>query len=955
MKNKIIAKKDDFRKGKTVKTKKEYGMKKTGVIAAIILCLALCFAVSACGRQNLTTPANIVMNEENLLSWSPNENARTYSVRVVNAESGEEKIYTTKKASYSLSKLEEGDYDISVKAIGDGKSHKDSDWSEVINFHKDYETGCVYTLVKNNTEYEITRVGSASGTVEISGEYRKKPVTGIASAAFKGSGRIEAVNIADSVTYIGASAFYNCVKLVSVNMPDTVAYIGESAFQNCRALTSVHISSKITKLENSVFSYCRSLESVKIPDSVTEIGSSAFSDCTALKSVEIPDSVKTLGEYSFSGDKSLVSVKIGKSVESIGKLAFYDNALLNEIVFSDGGNLKKLEESAFQQCASLNKIVLPKGLEDIGAYCFFRSENLSDISIPATVNHVGGYAFHNTKSFNDAVTAGESFIYADKWLVYCKEDTRNTVTDLETASFRAGTAGIADSVFAEAKELQTVKTPSSLRHIGEYAFAQCEKLWKIQTLAGSSGSVESIGKYAFFFCKNLTQPLFADGLKKIGDYAFYGCEKLDNPANTDYKLIPDSVTSIGMYAFNQTKLWKKSTANGVVYAGKWVVGYNGIKSSNIALEKGTVGIADYAFYKCSAITSVQGLSGAKHVGKGAFYGCINLAAVTLNSNLTVIEDYTFYECYKLYQVILPSWLEKIGRSAFYKCVAMEELNAENTTVAYIDDYAFFGCSGLKTITFGEELTEIGNYAFYGNSELIGISFPASLKKIGGKAFYKCVSVENINFGGTEEIGESAFSYCESLTEINAPSTLKTIGEKAFYKCPEVKKITLAEGVESIGNYAFCDMNKVTGIILPDSLEEIGNYAFKGMKGVKSIVIKKSVKKIGAHAFYGLNEATFYTDANGIMPEWNTRFNSSYRPIVWNCTLSEDGVYVTKTKIANNGITNAHAINGIVAPERNGYEFCGWASESGSDEISFTASEILSVPEGTVLYAVWKKS
>ncbi|MGN1062131.1 MAG: leucine-rich repeat domain-containing protein, partial [Candidatus Scatosoma sp.] len=555
----------------------------------LILLASLCAFLAACGKKNmLATPYGIALDENNTLSWTLDENAKSYSVSIRNVDTGIETLMTSRKASYSLAQLEEGDYDIAIKAVGDGKTHQDSEWSEIIQFHKDYETGCVYTYIKNNTEYEITKVGSASKNVIVGETYRGKPVTKIADAAFKGSGRVEGISIGSNVTYIGDNAFYNCPKLTYVEMPDSVTYLGVSAFQSCRSLLSVNISKGVTELNNYVFAYCRSLTEIEIGDNIVTIGDSAFSDCSALQSVTIPDSVISIGDYAFTGDTSLATVSIGAGTESIGNNAFYRCSALEEITFSANGALKTLGEYAFSECAQIAETTLPEGLTDIGYACFYGAGALDSVSIPDTVNHVGGYAFHATKFFNEAKAGGEQFVYADKWLIHCTEETLKDLEKIGVDTLRADTFGIADYTFAGAPKLTEIKTPQSLKAIGNYAFAECNVLYRINTY---DNSVESIGEYSFFNCPVLSQILFGEGLKKIGSYAFYGCSLLDNSALAGSSIIPDSVTSIGTYAFKNTALWKKPTSSGIVYAGNWVVGYNNMRSSTAMLNADTAGIA----------------------------------------------------------------------------------------------------------------------------------------------------------------------------------------------------------------------------------------------------------------------------------------------------------------------------------------------------------------------------
>ena len=121
--------------------------------------------------------------------------------------------------------------------------------------------------------------------------------------------------------------------------------------------------------------------------------------------------------------------------------------------------------------------------------------------------------------------------------------------------------------------------------------------------------------------------------------------------------------------------------------------------------------------------------------------------------------------------------------------------------------------------------------------------------------------------------------------------------------------------------------------------------------VSSVVIPESVVYIGKHAFYNLNNTTFYTSADKIMPYWDARFNSSYRPVFWDCTLSNDNSYVVSVTVSNKLLINKDAKGGISDPTREGYVFSGWStSENGA--IEYTSQNIATAPDGTVLYARW---
>ena len=56
----------------------------------------------------------------------------------------------------------------------------------------------------------------------------------------------------------------------------------------------------------------------------------------------------------------------------------------------------------------------------------------------------------------------------------------------------------------------------------------------------------------------------------------------------------------------------------------------------------------------------------------------------------------------------------------------------------IGSYAFYGCSGLTSLTLPAGITWIGDYAFSGCSGLTSLTLPAGITEIGYRAFDKCI-------------------------------------------------------------------------------------------------------------------------------------------------------------------------------------------------------------------------
>lgn len=967
------------------------------IVAAALVAVTLVFPLASCTKEKLAVPTELTINYDYVSSWSTVDDAQRYEIKITETSTQTEKpLVSSKKASYDFSNLSAGTYKIVVRAIAGDNKHKDSEWSGPLEFTRDPETGCTYTLINNGAAYEITRCSTAvSGDVELEDVYRGKPVVSIADGAFKGS-RAESIKVGKNVTYVGDNAFYGAVRLKKAVLPEGLKYLGEKAFQGCRVLEEVNIPESITELKESTFAYCTALSSAKLHDKITDLGYGVFQSCKALTEIVIPDSVTAIGDYCFNLNDKLASVKIGSGVTSIGEYAFYGCSSLTNIEFAEKSSLTTLGKGTFAS-TGFAAFTVPQGVTDIGENCFDSAASLAAVSIPDSVTHVGSNAFYRTKLYDDAIdyetnkpkdaSKDEVFLYADKWLIaYAngvqKKDDKGKVTGgltkLDDTNLRPETVGIADYTFVRTSTLKYITATDNLKYIGKYAFAACDLLSR----ATIPYAVE-IGDYAFYKCTILNKADFTytiDGksnLKKIGSYAFYGCTDMGavNPAVNAKITVPSSVESIGPYAFNETAFWKNAD-KGVVYVGAWIVGFSTVENGRVDIKSGTVGIGDYAFLKCTSLVSVGGLdTDIKYIGRGAFSKCSSLAAVTLSSNVTEIKPYTFNMCEKLYSVSFSPFIESIGDHAFYGCTGLLAVDFSSCNkLKSIGDYAFYACSKISELNLGTKLETIGNYAFANRNPVVRVNglpmnvpermnqflteivIPDSVTDIGENAFAFYNMVTSVKLGANvKNIGAYAFKHCTALKEITLPDGITSVGKSVFYKDSAVTKVNFGKDIDEIGDYAFFGMENVERLILPQGVKSIGKYAFLRWKAVKSVVLSKDVETIGDHAFNACNSATFYTDAQSIMPKWSKNWNSSYRPVVWNCTLSEDKTYVVSVTIGENGISNPLAKGGISAPVRDGYTFVGWTTREGSSEVEFSADNLGKVEKGVTVYAMWQKA
>ena len=110
----------------------------------------------------------------------------------------------------------------------------------------------------------------------------------------------------------------------------------------------------------------------------------------------------------------------------------------------------------------------------------------------------------------------------------------------------------------------------------------------------------------------------------------------------------------------------------------------------------------------------------------------------------------------------------------------------NGSTSYNDklgDYAFYGCSGLTSLTIPSSVTEIGESAFNGCSGLTNLTIPSSVTKIGYYAFRDCSGLTSLTIpSSVTSIGIGAFSDCSGLTSVTIPSSITSIAESTFRIC-----------------------------------------------------------------------------------------------------------------------------------------------------------------------------
>lgn len=204
-----------------------------------------------------------------------------------------------------------------------------------------------------------------------------------------------------------------------------------------------------------------------------------------------------------------------------------------------------------------------------------------------------------------------------------------------------GRTKISISEFRGDTTLTTVKLPSSLKSIGDYAFEGCINLKNVE-FSKDSKSME------------------------IGDYAFYECASLDSVS------LPSGATlSTGVFQdCSELKYLKLPAVQREIPAFLC----RGCKSlERITLPGGLVKIHRLAFAYCSSLNQINFPSTLRHIGMDAFAFCTSLKSVSLPSGVTSLESYSFAECTGLEKVSVGGSIKEFGELVFSGCRSLRQL------------------------------------------------------------------------------------------------------------------------------------------------------------------------------------------------------------------------------------------------------------------------------------------
>ena len=460
----------------------------------------------------------------------------------------------------------------------------------------------------------------------------------------------------------------------------------------------------------------------------------------------IPEPTKTDKAY-FSGEEATLTAMGNPGYTWVG---WYDGD--TELTAEESYKVTLTTENK-TYTAKWSKVTLEKTPAAAGSVSSLNGEYCvgDNVTVTATTN-LGytwlGWYDGDTKVSEDTMytftMSTENKTYTAKWEIVAEMQNFEFTSTSTTCTI----TGIKD------KTVTTIVVPDHVTEIGENAFRECKSITSITI----PDSVTTIGKFAFQDCTSLTSVTFGENsqLTTIGRFAFEHCDNLTSIA------IPNGVINIGENAF-----WSCDNLISIV------------------IPENVTSIGEGAFKYCDSLTSIEIPQSVISIGEGAFFYCLSLMAISvdeynteyksIDGNLYSKDEKTLIQ-YAIGKTntsfAIPDSVTTIGEYAFYNCTSLTSVTfGENSQLTSIDYGAFEKCSGLESINIPQSVISIGNYAFGECSKIESIRIPKNVTSIGPGAFYGCGSLDYVSFEDpngwyvTEIEGATSGTYLQNLSLI----------------------------------------------------------------------------------------------------------------------------------------------------------------------------------------------
>ena len=303
-------------------------------------------------------------------------------------------------------------------------------------------------------------------------------------------------------------------------------------------------------------------------------------------------------------------IKIAGIVETNQK--FQNNQDISSIIFDSsvktisGGN----HLGSFENCASLEKVIMPDSITNIGGGAFYSCKKLKYISIPVSLTVING------------------------------------------------------GTFGECQSLAEVVIPSSVKQICSLAFQNCVKLAKI-ALDPYKTKLEND---SFRNCNSLNCFEFLSSVNSIERFNF------DDYFVIKEVIVPDSVILIKKESFSKCSKLEKLTMNPYSTVIEPKSFENCSSLLHFVFSSSITEIQQFDFNVFKFIKKITIPSSVTKIGSNSFLNCSHVIEIDVSHSITIIEQNALSGCKMLEQINVSNcFIKSIKNDLFLNCSSLKEV------------------------------------------------------------------------------------------------------------------------------------------------------------------------------------------------------------------------------------------------------------------------------------------
>ena len=220
--------------------------------------------------------------------------------------------------------------------------------------------------------------------------------------------------------------------------------------------------------------------------------------------------------------------------------------------------------------------------------------------------------------------------------------------------------------------------------------------------------------------------------------------------------------------------------------------------------------------------------------------------------VTEIADQAFWKCSAMTSVKIPESITYVGSLGFKECTSLDSLVFPNDDMKFSYWYVCQGCTNLTYVRLPEHLTRLSYFMFAECENLESIRIPESCVSFPDYTFFRCYKLKNVNIPyGVPSLGMADFYECYELEHLDIPPTVTSIGKQTFTRCKKLRTLELPNSVTKFGWYTFeeCVFKHLT---LPSHMKDLKDGGCLEMcSGISEVTIPAEIDDFP----YGLGTLT----------------------------------------------------------------------------------------------------